>query len=188
MKINYDRPKVNSSSINQKKDFDQLHKFHVASSIPFYKKGWFLGTIATSLILIGIVFYQYATKNAVTPQLTITETVVSSSKEKKASTISYSEDSPCIIPPSNTLTVPSQVVRINPNQKQTIAFKKSKITIPKHAFLDANNTIVKDSVLLSVKIMHDPIDFILSGIPMEYDSAGFTYIFEIGRASCRERV
>lgn len=53
IKINLDRPQVDSKSIQAQKDFDGLMKNHTIMSKPFYKSPWFMGT--TGLASIGIV-------------------------------------------------------------------------------------------------------------------------------------
>lgn len=185
MKINYDRPKVNRFSINQKKDFNHLNQLHIASSLPLYKKGWFISSVVSCLLItLGILFY----KNTETPsdnKFNITDNKTTESNapsqiEKNKNLIKYSEDTPCIVPPSNQLTLPFLTYKILPNKTQTIFLDNAKLTVPPNCFLDSDNNIFKDSIILKIKIMNDPIDFILSGIPMEYDSAGFTYTFESG--------
>ena len=182
MKINYDRPKLTSSTINQKKDFDQLSKLHSTSTLPFFKKGWFIGTLASSLLLIGVVIYLNSLTNKSTPVAltTVAERQTSSNKEINSTQVTYLEDTPCIKPPSDNLKIPYQIYKVNPNNAQTIVLEKSKLIIPSHSFLDSINNIIKDTVIIKIKVMNDPVDFILSGVPMEYDSAGLTYTFESG--------
>lgn len=53
VKINLDRPPIDSKSIQANKDFDSLMKNHAIMSKPFYKSTWFLGT--TGIASIGLV-------------------------------------------------------------------------------------------------------------------------------------
>jgi hypothetical protein len=55
VKINLDRPSIDSKSIQAHKDFDGLMKNHAMMSKPFYKSPWFIGTtgIASVSILVG---------------------------------------------------------------------------------------------------------------------------------------
>lgn len=53
MKINLDRPPVDSKSIQAHKDFNGLMKNHLIMSKPFYKSAWFMGT--TGLASVGLV-------------------------------------------------------------------------------------------------------------------------------------
>ena len=53
VKINLDRPALDSKSIQNGKDFDGLLKNHAVMSKPYYKSPWFIGT--TGLASIGLV-------------------------------------------------------------------------------------------------------------------------------------
>lgn len=53
MKINLDRPPVDSKSIQAHKDFSGLMKNHAMMAKPFYKSSWFFGT--TGLATVGLV-------------------------------------------------------------------------------------------------------------------------------------
>ena len=53
LKINLDRPQVDSKSIQARKDFDGLMKKHAIMSKPFYKNPWFFGT--AGLASVGLV-------------------------------------------------------------------------------------------------------------------------------------
>jgi hypothetical protein len=53
LKINLDRPAVDSKSIQARKDFDGLIKNHAIMTKPFYKSSWFFGT--AGLASVGIV-------------------------------------------------------------------------------------------------------------------------------------
>jgi len=48
----------------------------------------------------------------------------------------------------------------------------SKITVPARAFVYEDGSEVTGEVELKYREFHDFVDFFLSGIPMEYDSAG----------------
>ncbi len=54
----------------------------------------------------------------------------------------------------------------------------SKITIPERAFVYEDGSEVTGEVELKYREFHDFIDFFLSGIPMEYDSAGQEFQLE----------
>ncbi|MBD3637048.1 MAG: hypothetical protein HUJ25_06845 [Crocinitomicaceae bacterium] len=60
VKINLDRPPVDSKSIQAQKDFDGLLKNHAMMSKPFYKSPWFIGATglaSVSIIVGGIVAF-----------------------------------------------------------------------------------------------------------------------------------
>jgi hypothetical protein len=67
IKINLDRPQVDSKSIQANKDFSGLMKNHAIMSKPFYKSPWFMGT--TGLASIGIVVGGIVALNDSDPQI-----------------------------------------------------------------------------------------------------------------------
>jgi hypothetical protein len=54
LKINLDRPAVDSKSIQAKKDFDGLMNNHAIMSKPFYKSPWFFGTVGLASVGIAV--------------------------------------------------------------------------------------------------------------------------------------
>ncbi|MEO1625655.1 MAG: hypothetical protein AAFV25_10910 [Bacteroidota bacterium] len=54
----------------------------------------------------------------------------------------------------------------------------SQLDIPASAFIDGQGQIVRGQVAVKYREFHDYVDFFLSGIPMEYDSAGVQYLME----------
>ena len=54
----------------------------------------------------------------------------------------------------------------------------STVQIPPYAFVDENGNEVNGEIDFLYREYHDFVDFFLSGIPMEYDSAGVKYNFE----------
>lgn len=62
VKVNLDRPPVDSKSIQANKDFNGLMKNHAMMSKPFYKSPWFVGAtgLASISLVAGIVAYNYS--------------------------------------------------------------------------------------------------------------------------------
>lgn len=54
----------------------------------------------------------------------------------------------------------------------------SKVIVPPAAFEDQAGRVVEGEVNIKYREFHDFVDFFLSGIPMEYDSAGIRYNLE----------
>ncbi|HCQ29715.1 MAG TPA: hypothetical protein DIU39_05475 [Flavobacteriales bacterium] len=52
------------------------------------------------------------------------------------------------------------------------------IDFPANVLVDKNGNLVKGEVKIKFRELTNPLNFILSGIPMEYDSAGVEYTFE----------
>ena len=83
--------------------------------------------------------------------------------------------------PFPNLDIPYQNFLINPEKPIIITTKLgTTINIPKDAFLDANGKIVKDEVSLNFREFHNPLDFYLAGIPMNYNDNGEEKTLESG--------
>jgi len=54
----------------------------------------------------------------------------------------------------------------------------TKITIYKNSLVDEDGNTVSGKVEINYRDYHDPLEVYLSGIPMNYDSAGVEYVFE----------
>ncbi len=54
----------------------------------------------------------------------------------------------------------------------------SKLIVPPAAFVDGQGNVVEGDVEIRYREFHDYVDFFLSGIPMQYDSAGIKYDLE----------
>lgn len=94
--------------------------------------------------------------------------------EKKAESVLRKID-----PPLNELNVQMQTFSINTENEEIIYLESgTKITIPANALVDVNGNPVKGEADIAYREMHTALDVMLSGIPMEYDSAGTTYDFE----------
>ena len=86
---------------------------------------------------------------------------------------------PFVNPPVETLTIPTNSFVVNTEMDSTIIYSTgSIITIPSAAFVDEDGKDVKGKVEIHYREFHDPIDILLSGIPMNYDSAGISYQLE----------
>ena len=80
--------------------------------------------------------------------------------------------------PFEQAMIEPEIFTVSPEKKQVITTTNSKIIIPKDAFVDKDGNIIKSPVSIKYKEILNTVDQILSGIPMEYDSAGVTYNFE----------
>ncbi|MFN8714994.1 MAG: hypothetical protein ACK5Z2_19250 [Bacteroidota bacterium] len=59
-----------------------------------------------------------------------------------------------------------------------LSSKGSELIIPKATFVHANGQLVTGKVELRYREFHKPLEIMLSGIPMHYDSAGYRWTFE----------
>lgn len=80
---------------------------------------------------------------------------------------------PYVVPPVPTADVPFETYTFQAEQGTKVAYKTgTQIEIPANALLDEKNKPVKGKVTLSYREFHDALDVLVSGIPMQYDSAG----------------
>ncbi|MBL4592595.1 MAG: hypothetical protein JKX68_02135 [Flavobacteriales bacterium] len=83
-----------------------------------------------------------------------------------------------IAQPIEGIDVPNQAFKITTEEEITLSFKSgTSLEIPKNAFVDANGNVIAGEVDITFREFIDPVDFLVSGIPMGYDSAGVSYNF-----------
>lgn len=69
--------------------------------------------------------------------------------------------------------------KITPEKGDTILYKSGTVIIfPPNSIVDKSGNPVAGNVDISYREFYDPVDFFLSGIPMNYDSGGINYTFE----------
>lgn len=84
-----------------------------------------------------------------------------------------------IQPPIKNADVPFKEYTVNAEKGDTIFHKSGSIVLfPSNSFLDKEGNIIKGDVKVVYREFKTPIDFFLSGIPMNYDSLGKQYQFE----------
>jgi hypothetical protein len=84
-----------------------------------------------------------------------------------------------IKPPLSQVNVEFQKFTLDADKGGTFTSKLgSKVTVPASSLLDGKGNKVSGKVEMRFREFHDPVDFFVSGIPMEYDSAGNKYVFE----------
>ena len=179
-KYTIDRKKLNTEEISQGKNFDQLMNMATPIKLPFYKAGWFGPSVITAvLISASIVTYILMSdiNNTTNSSTYIPE------KPKKENTITnklvtYSEDTPCINPPSESLQISGTSYKVDNQKGDKIKHASGTIIeIPKNAF-EINGKPVEGEVEIKYKEYKDQVDILLSGIPMHYDSANADYVLE----------
>ena len=68
---------------------------------------------------------------------------------------------------------------VNAEAGDTLFYKSGSILLfPPNAFVDKDGNIITGEVEIKYREFSDPIDFFISGITMDYDSAGVQYVFE----------
>jgi hypothetical protein len=93
--------------------------------------------------------------------------------------IAFTRENPLVKPPIAGLDVWKNVYSTNAETGGLVEYSSgTKIIIPSHAFVDANGNEVKGDVTIDYREFRDPVDILVSGIPMVYDSAGQKGNFE----------
>lgn len=93
--------------------------------------------------------------------------------------IAFVRENPWVIPPITGLDVWKNVYSTNATTGGLVEYPSgTKIIIPSHAFVDASGNEVKGNVTIDYREFRDPVDILVSGIPMVYDSAGQKGDFE----------
>lgn len=91
----------------------------------------------------------------------------------------FTRQHPLVKPPIAGVDVWKNTYTANPIQGGLVEYPSgTKIFIPANAFVDANGNQVKEEVTIDYREFRDPVDILVSGIPMVYDSAGQKGDFE----------
>ena len=161
--INLDPKDLSSQEINKHKDFDALLQQvnTVPAKKPFnIKVLYYLAGSVAAALLIGSIF-------------------ISLSSDQGMTTEEYLASQPYVNPPLKNIEPVYEKAVINVNQGGEFVYESgSKIIVPPAAFVDNDGQLVEGDVDIKYREFHDFVDFFLSGIPMEYDSAGVNYSLE----------
>lgn len=192
-KVNYDRKKPSSEEILSRRDFDGLLKQYNAAPgkavhKPFWKSGWFIGSMVTAFVVVSAVVIYNNNENSNPKQNQSAKLVqVTNNNQKDSNSIqnnsipsnSFVPTKRKIAPPILGLNVPEHAYNVNATKGGTFThINGTKVTFPVNAFVDANGNPVSGNVKIQYREFRDQADFFLSGIPMQYDSLGKTYQFE----------
>jgi len=95
------------------------------------------------------------------------------------STTVYTPSYNFIKPPIKGLNVDRDFYTICPVIDNVLLYPSgTKIRIPANAFVDKDGNSVNENITISYREFRDPVEFLVSGIPMTYDSAGEINHFE----------
>jgi hypothetical protein len=194
-KVNIDRQKPSSEEILSGRNFDELLKQYKATAPgsvakPFWKSGWFIGSMATAVVAVSAFVIYSVNQNPdeqsnKTPQLVQLPVIDQKDSTNATTTTNNQNSSPSftpgkrkIAPPLPGLNIRNFVYNVNAAKGATITHTSgTKVTFPANSFVDAAGNPVNGNVEIQYREFRDQVDFFLSGIPMQYDSAGHTYQF-----------
>ncbi len=182
-KFNLNRPKISDEEINKNKDFDKLVKQfkeqsiqRARSDVSFFKnkKATYAAVIAGIAVVCTVTYLTVFNKtNQQTATNDKTNTLKSDMDKRVRSKGNF------ISPPSKKLDVLYNSYKINSAKGgEIVHHTKSKLKIPKNAFVNKAGEQIVGDVEIQYREFHDQADIIASGIPMRYDSAGNSYTFE----------
>lgn len=178
--IRTNRPAITDAEINQyKQDFNNiLNKFsNMSNGLGLGSVGnWAMGIVAAAAIGAGSWFVADKLNNNDQINTSIVET------EQINDTLNKNEitEKEGINPPLPDKLEFEEYYIDNSKEISITTESGSKIHIPKNAFVDIDGNPVKGDIKIEFKDYHNPLDFFISGIPMEYDSSGTNYTFESG--------
>ena len=154
-KINRNRTPLTDEDFSSGRNFNKVLKGYRSMKIPLYRSGKFLTTGSAIIVALAVGLI-----------------VLFGEDQDKPET-------PFISPPLSQVVIPSDTYRVYADSATEIDYKTgSKLHIPAGAFKDAAGNAIKGKVDIHYREFHDQKDIFLSGIPMTYDSAGKTYVFE----------
>lgn len=154
-KINRNRAPLTDDDFSSGRNFNKVLKGYRSMKIPFYRSGKFLTTGSAIIVAVAVGLIVLFGEDQDKPE------------------------KPFISPPLAQVVIPSDTYTVDADSATEIDYKSgSKLHIPAGAFKDADGNAVKGKVDIHYREFHDQKDIFLSGIPMTYDSAGKTYVFE----------
>lgn len=91
----------------------------------------------------------------------------------------FHKQHPLVRPPVKGLDVATSAYTTNAAIGGMIEYPSgTRIIIPPNAFVDANGNTIHGTVTIGYREFRDPVDILVSGIPMKYDTAGHPGDFE----------
>jgi hypothetical protein len=160
IKLNTNREIVSSEEIKGRRDFSKLMTEYKTVSKPFYKNTYF---VAGASAIVGLAIFSVVYFNTSVPK---TELQVSDTSETKT-------ERPFIVPAFSNLDIPFETYFVNAKKGGVLKLKNgSFIKIPANTFKDEKGQLVSGNVDIRYREFRDAVDILVSGIPMQYDSAG----------------
>jgi hypothetical protein len=158
-KININRTPPRPEDIAKLRNFDQVLGSISGGIQPFYKRLWFI-TAAAAIIIVGLVSSVFYMNH-----------VIDNKEANNKKHLPFIQTTP--------IAVSYETYEVNCNDSTGITTSSGTvIQIPKGSLVDAKGNAVSGDVKVKFREFRDAADFLCSGIPMSYDSAGTTYFFE----------
>lgn len=170
-KIKIDRPEISDQDLLKHKNFNQLlNQINIAPSTGSqFLNIWTMGgaVFTVAALVLALAYFSPSEETNIDLQM-------ADNNEK------HLDIRAAINPPFPELDVPYEAFTIDNTRDTNIQFSTgSIIAIPANAFEAKDGSDINTKqVSLKYREFHSPYDLFLSGIPMDYDSAGVNYTFE----------
>jgi len=175
-KINTDRERVSSEEIAENRDFNSVLSSFMTikpAGKPFFKNGWFISgssVVVVSIIVISVFTDIFKNRSNDKENISYVYSPGNENADEKAAFIN---------PPFTGIDIEYEKYIVDAEKGGDLEYKTgSKIKVPEHAFTDENGNVIVGDVEIRYREFHKPLDFIVAGIPMTYDSAGVRRHFE----------
>jgi hypothetical protein len=150
-----DRKELTDQEINQQMNFDKFISAHTPPVKGWFTSGIKLNTLIASFTVVAVIAGYILLKT---------------DKKEDISSARF------IDPPIQLMNIPVHNYIVNSDSDSTLIHTTgSIIKIPSGAFVDVNGKEIRGNVEIHYREFHNPVDILLSGIPMSYDSAGTIY-------------
>jgi hypothetical protein len=183
-----DREKISDEEIEKNKNFDELVTKFKNQSIQKARNDrswWKQKRIKYSAAILGVTVICTVTVSQLYNNTKSNKEIANDSNStlttnKKETTSPLAEKKLRTINPVNAkLDVPYTRYKVNAAKGGSLNhFSKSKIEVPKNAFVNKAGEVIEGEVEIMYREFHKVSETIMSGIPMRYDSAGKAYDFE----------
>jgi hypothetical protein len=183
LKFNIDRPKVTDEEIEKRKDFEQLVRRFREQSLKKARgdESWrarklirYTAIIAGVTVVCTVTYRSIRNSSTTQPrkhETTLTQQVNKTNKKSTAG--------PAIRPAAEKHRTPYSTYTVNASRGGELVHQKgSRIRVPKSGFVNKNGEEIVGDVTIEYREFHDPVDVLLNGVPMAYDSAGHAFNLE----------
>ncbi|GAB4140618.1 MAG: hypothetical protein Fur0041_15810 [Bacteroidia bacterium] len=186
-KVNIDREKPSTEEILSRRDFDSVLKQFQASPVkvvkkPFWKSVWMLSSAVAAVIAVAAVVYTFNHDNATDNQQPSDQQqgpFVRTPDSLTGGTFLAEQKNRKIAPPLKGLDVSFSSYSVDAAKGGTICHASGSVICFKgKCFVDENGKEITGKVDVKYREMRDVVDFFVSGIPMQYDSAGTIWNFQ----------
>ncbi len=180
------REKISDADIEKNKNFDELLTKFKNQSIQKARNDrswWRKKSIRYSAAILGAVVVCTVTLSQLyqsNSNLKKTNALTSTSTNKKESAKPLADKKQRSVTPLNPhWDVAYSRYKVNAGKGASLVHaSRSKIQVPKNAFVTKAGQIIEGEVEILYREIHKVSEQLMSGIPMQYDSAGTTYDFE----------